>query len=189
MSFKLKNTESYLISFVGNLKRLSIRELERSRFRKYSSGRTINEPLNASGNLKDSFTVESKYIKNKLSVNMRGNSYGEKVDEGTKAGTNPSVSQLVNWINKKPVKLTDAKGRNLTNITPEGKNRIANQIAQKINREGIKPTNFLTNLVDAQFAKLATIDRAILKDINTDLDSFMQSIGYTKNGETFKIQQ
>ena len=71
MSFKLKNTESYLISFVNNLKRLSIRELERSRFRKYSSGRTINEPLNASGNLKGSFTVESKYIKNKLYFHYR----------------------------------------------------------------------------------------------------------------------
>jgi hypothetical protein len=189
MSFKLKNTESYLISFVNNLKRLSIRELERSRYRKYSSGRKINEPLNASGDLKASFIVESKHTTNKLAVNMRGNSYGEKVDEGTKAGTNPSVSELVNWINRKPVKLTDAKGSNLSNINVKGKNRIANQIAQKINREGIKPTNFLTNLVDAQFAKIITIDRAILKDINTDLDSFMQSIGYTKNGETFKIEQ
>ena len=189
MSFRFKNTESYLISFVNNLQRLSKKELDKKRPRSYSSGRTINEPINATGKLKDSFSVESKYLKNTLSVNMKGNSYGEKVDEGTKAGTSPSVPQLINWINKKPVKLTDIKGARLSNITTKGINKIANQIAQKINREGIKPTNFLTNLVNEQFQKLAGIENVIIKDINMDLDTFMQSIGYVKNGETFKIEQ
>lgn len=189
MSFRLKNTEAYLISFVNKLKRLSIQELNEPRQRNYSSGRTINEPLNSSGNLAQSFIVKNKVNINSFNVRMIGNSYGEQVDEGTKAGTSPSVPQLINWINKKPVKLTDIKGGRLSDITTKGINKIANQIAQKINREGIKPTNFLTNLVNEQFQKLAGIENVIIKDINMDLDTFMQSIGYVKNGETFKIEQ
>jgi hypothetical protein len=118
--------------------------------------------------------------------NIDGNAYGEKVDEGTKKGTSPSVSELVSWINAKPVKLTDAKGNNLKD-TAETKNRIANQIAQKINREGIKPTNFLTDLINQQLNNILGVAPEIIKDINMDVDGFMQKLGYIKSGNTFKL--
>jgi hypothetical protein len=189
MSFRLKNTESYLISFVNNLKRLSIQELKKPIKRSYSSGRVINEPLNASRSLSQSLIVETKSQKNKFNATIKGNSYGEKVDEGTKSGTSISSNDIVNWINRKPVTLEGLNQQKLSNVTSETKNRIANQIAQKIKREGIKPTNFLTNLVNEQFNKLKGIENIITEDINLDIDKFMQSIGYTKNGETFKIEQ
>ena len=58
MSFRLKNTEAYLISFVNKLKRLSIQKLNEPTQRSYNSGRTINEPINSSGNLAQSFIVK-----------------------------------------------------------------------------------------------------------------------------------
>lgn len=189
MSFRLKNTEAYLISFVNKLKRLSIQKLNEPTQRSYNSGRTINEPINSSGNLAQSFIVKDKVNINSFNVRMIGNSYGEQVDEGSKIGTSVSVPEIVNWINKKPVKLIDSNQNTLKNVTNNTKNRIANQIAQKIKREGIKPTNFLTNLVNEQFEKLAGIENIVLKDINLDIDEFMKSIGYIKQGQTFKLKQ
>jgi len=188
MSFKLKNTEAFLINYANRLIQLAKKEIDEPRKRTYSSGRVVNAPIDSSGQLKQSLYTETKNKTNILNINIKGNSYGEKVDEGTKAGTSVSVNDLIGWINRKPVTLQSAKGRKLKD-TAKTKNRIANLIAQKIKREGIKPTNFLTRLVDEQFNRLSGIENVIIKDINLDLDGFMQSIGYIKQGNTFKIQQ
>ena len=195
MSFRLKNTELFLIGYANRLIRLAKLEIEKPRQRTYNSikfgSRTLNEPLDSSGKLKESFVLDKKTVRknNFFELNVKGNAYGEKVDEGTKAGTSPSVPQIISWINNKPVTLLDSNQNKLSNITEKGKNRIANQIAQKIKREGIKPTNFLTNLVNEQFEKLAGIENIVLKDINLDIDEFMKSIGYIKQGQTFKLKQ
>jgi len=195
MSFKLKNTEAFLTSYANKLIRLSKLEIEKPRQRTYNSvkfgSRTLNEPLDSSGKLKDSFKLEKKVVRKGdfFQFNVKGNAYGEKVDEGTKAGTSPSVPELVAWIDKKPVNLQDTKGNNLSNISPKGKNRIANQIAQKIKREGIKPTNFLTDLVNKEIDNILGVSTEIIKDINLDIDGFMQKLGYSKQGNTFKLQK
>jgi len=189
MSFKLKNTEIFLTNYANKLIALAKVAINDPRKRTYNSGRTINEPLKSSGSLADSLKLSKNKLGNGefLHLNIKGNTYGEKVDEGTKRGTSPSVPELVSWINAKPVKLTDAKGNSLKD-TVETKNRIANQIAQKINREGIKPTNFLTDLVNQQFNNILGVVPEVEKDINLDLDGFMQQIGYIKIGNTFKLQ-
>jgi hypothetical protein len=192
MSFKLKNTEIFLTNYANKLIALAKKDINEPRQRTYNSikfgSRTINEPLNSSGDLADSLILKKKLLKGGsfFQFNIDGNAYGEKVDEGTKKGTSPSVSELVSWINAKPVKLTDAKGNNLKD-TAETKNRIANQIAQKINREGIKPTNFLTDLINQQLNNILGVAPEIIKDINMDVDGFMQKLGYIKSGNTFKL--
>jgi len=192
MSFKLKNTEIFLTNYANKLIALAKKDINEPRQRTYNSikfgSRTINEPLNSSGDLADSLILKKKLLKGGsfFQFNIDGNAYGEKVDEGTKKGTSPSVSELVSWINAKPVKLTDAKGNNLKD-TAETKNRIANQIAQKINREGIKPTNFLTDLINQQLNNILGVAPEIIKDINMNLDGFMQKLGYIKSGNTFKL--
>ena len=192
MSFKLKNTEIFLTNYANKLIALAKKDINEPRQRTYNSikfgSRTINEPLNSSGDLADSLILKKKLLKGGsfFQFNIDGNAYGEKVDEGTPIGTSPSVPELVSWINAKPVKLTDAKGNNLKD-TAETKNRIANQIAQKINREGIKPTNFLTDLINQQLNNILGVAPEIIKDINMNLDGFMQKLGYIKSGNTFKL--
>jgi len=190
MSFKLKNTEIFLTNYANRLISLAKKDIDEPRERTYSSGRTINSPIDSSGRLKDSLKLQKKTVKGGdfFDFNIDGNSYGEKVDEGTPAGTSVDVNDLVSWINTKPVKLTDARGKNLRD-TAETKNRIANQIAQKINREGIKPTNFLTDLVNQQLNRILGVTPEIIKDINMDVDGFMLMLGYTKNGNTFKLEK
>ena len=195
MSFKLKNTEAFLTSYANKLIRLAQLEIEKPRQRTYNSikfgSRTLNKPLDSSGKLKESLKLEKKVVRKGdfFQFNVKGNAYGEKVDEGTKSGTSPSVSQLVAWIDTKPVTLQDSKGNSLSSISPKGKNRIANQIAQKIKREGIKPTNFLTDLINKEIDNVLGVTPEIIKDINMDLDGFMKKLGYKKQGDTFKLQK
>lgn len=195
MSFKLKNTEAFLTSYANKLIRLSRLEIEKPRQRTYNSikfgSRTLNKPLDSSGKLKDSLMLEKKVVRKGdfFDFNIKGDAYGEKVDEGTKSGTSPSVSQLVDWIDTKPVTLKDSQGNSLSSISPKGKNRIANQIAQKIKREGIKPTNFLTDLINKEIDNVLGVSPEIIKDINMDLDGFMKKLGYIKQGDTFKLQK
>lgn len=190
MSFKLKNTEAFLTNYSNRLIALTKKDIDEPRQRTYSSGRTINKPINSSGKLKSSLVLNKKTLKDGdfFQFNIDGNSYGEKVDEGTPAGTSVNINDLVSWINTKPVTLETLKGKSLKS-TAETKNRIANQIAQKINREGIKPTNFLTDLVNSELNKVLGVSSEIIKDINLDVDGFMQMLGYTKNGNTFKLDK
>ncbi len=194
MSFKLKNTEAFLTSYANKLIRLSKLEIEKPRQRTYNSvkfgSRTLNEPLDSSGKLKDSFVLDKKTVRknNFFELNVKGNAYGEKVDEGTKAGTSPSVPQIISWINNKPVTLLDSNQNKLSNITEKGKNRIANQIAQKIKREGIRPTNFLTDLVNKEINNIMGVAPEITKDISNNIDDFMKMLGYYKSGNTFKLK-
>ena len=194
MSFRFKNTELFLIGYANRLIRLAKLEIEKPRQRTYNSvkfgSRTLNEPLDSSGKLKDSFVLDKKTVRknNFFDLNVKGNAYGEKVDEGTKAGTSPSVPQIISWINNKPVTLLDSNQNKLSNITEKGKNRIANQIAQKIKREGIRPTNFLTDLVNKEINNIMGVAPEITKDISNNIDDFMKMLGYYKSGNTFKLK-
>jgi len=178
MSFKLKNTEDFLTNYSKKLIRLAKEEINKPITRSYKSGRSVNSPLKSSGNLQNSIRLNKKIIRGGdfFQFNITGNEYGEKIDEGTKAGTNVRVNDIVSWINRKPVTLDSIKN----------KNRVANLIAQKINKEGIKPVPFLTNLINKQVDSVLGVTPNILTDISENLDEFMQTLGYTKTGQTFK---
>ena len=51
MSFKLKNTEDFLTNYSKKLIRLAKEEINKPITRSYKSGRSVNSPLNSSGNL------------------------------------------------------------------------------------------------------------------------------------------
>jgi len=84
MSFKLKNTEAFLTSYANKLIRLSKLEIEKPRQRTYNSikfgSRTLNEPLDSSGKLKDSFKLEKKVVRKGdfFQFNVKGNAYGDR---------------------------------------------------------------------------------------------------------------
>ena len=196
MSFKLKNTEVFLTKYADKLIRLAQSDLAEPRSRTYSSvkfgNRTINSPINTSNrSLSQSLKLEKQVVGKGdfFTFNVKGNEYGERVDEGTPAGSSPKINDIITWINNKPVTLLDASQNKLSNITEKGKTRIASLIAQRINREGIKPTNFLTDLVNKEIDKILGISTEIVKDINLDIDGFMQKLGYSKQGNTFKLHK
>ncbi len=183
MSFRLKNTEIYLEKKAQKLIGLTRREINEPRKRSYPSGRIINEPIATRPNrLSKSLKLDTKISKsgNKIQFNIMGNAYGEKVDEGTPAGTTVKPSVIEKWIKHKPVSLDDGAGNNLKSV--------AINISNKINKQGIKPTNFLRDLVNKQFKTILGIDAVILSDVNEDIDGFLKSIGYDQTGNAFKLK-
>ncbi len=196
MSFRLKNTEVFLTNYTNKLIKLAQSDLAQPRSRTYSSKkfgtRTINSPINTNNrSLSESLKLQKQVVGKGdfFTFNVKGNEYGEQVDEGTPAGSSPNINDIITWINNKPVTLLDASQNKLSNVTEKGKTRIASLIAQRINREGIKPTNFLTDLVNKEINNILGVSTEIIKDINLDIDGFMQKLGYSKQGNTFKLQK
>lgn len=180
---KLLNTERFLTAYVNKLIKLTKEEIEKPRTRNYKSG-TITSPLDSSGSLKNSLLLKKKYkdtISSKgfnlnRTYNVIGNYYGEILDEGADGSKIKATQEgIEKWIDTKPVKL-----KNITN-----KSTVASLIKEKLNREGIKPTRFLTDLIDKQFDNILGVGPEIIKDINLNIDDILILLGYEKKGNTF----
>lgn len=187
MSFRFRNTEIFLTRFTQNLLKLTKKEIESPRKRVYKNkdgNRVINEPIDSSGKLKSSLTFRKK-IKNVVSekgfiatqsYSILGNSYGEIIDEGASGDKiNATVSGIEKWIEDKPVRLDDINN----------KTKIARLIKNKINREGIKPTNFLVDVINKEFKNIFGIQPNIVEDVSVNLDDIFVSLGWEKKGNTF----
>lgn len=187
MSFRFRNTEIFLTRFTQNLLKLTKKEIESPRKRVYKNkdgNRVINEPIDSSGKLKSSLTFRKK-IKNVVSekgfiatqsYSILGNSYGEIIDEGASGDKiNATVSGIEKWIEDKPVRLDDINN----------KTKIARLIKNKINREGIKPTNFLVDVINKEFENIFGIQPNIVEDVSINLDDIFVSLGWEKKGNTF----
>lgn len=187
MSFKLENTEKYLRQYAKSLLDSAVSEIERKdRVREYSTG-NVTSPIEASGKLKDSLKLIEKDTKSVLELNIEGNAYGEQIDEGTRS-TSVSKDKLIQWIqNKNGFKDLNGNPVNLSNLKEVG--RIAGLISKSLKFNGIKQTNFLTNIVESKFKELNNIEAPILKDANEDLDNILKRAGYKKGAnQTFSIQ-
>tara|TARA_R100001440_G_scaffold20808_1_gene34469 strand:- start:329 stop:907 length:579 start_codon:yes stop_codon:yes gene_type:complete len=187
MSFRFRNTEIFLTRFTQNLLKLTKKEIESPRNRVYKNkdgNRVINQPIDSSGKLKSSLTFRKK-IKNVISekgfratqsYSILGNSYGEIIDEGASGDKiNATVSGIEKWIEDKPVRLDDINK----------KTKIARLIKNKINREGIKPTNFLVNVINKEFKDIFGIQPKIVEDVSINLDDIFVSLGWERKGNTF----
>ena len=187
MSFRFRNTEIFLTRFTQNLLKLTKKEIESPRKRVYKNkdgNRVINEPIDSSGKLKSSLTFRKK-IKNVVSekgfiatqsYSILGNSYGEIIDEGASGDKiNATVSGIEKWIEDKPVRLDDINN----------KTKIARLIKNKINREGIKPTIFLVDVINKEFENIFGIQPNIVEDVSINLDDIFVSLGWEKKGNTF----
>ncbi len=187
MSFRLENTEKYLRQYAKSLLDSAISEIQRKdRVREYSTG-NVTSPIEASGQLQESLKLIEKDTKSVLELNIEGNAYGEQIDEGTRS-TSVSKDKLIQWIqNKNGFKDLNGKPVNLSNLKEVG--RIAGLISKSLKFNGIKQTNFLTNIVESKFKELNNIEAPILKDANDDLDNILKRAGYKKGAnETFSIQ-
>jgi hypothetical protein len=187
MSFKLKNTEKYLKQYTQSLIDISVKELNRKdRVRKYNS-QSVTSSITASGSLQQSLKIVEKDTDNILQLNLEGNSYGEKIDEGTKS-TSVSKGKLIQWIkNKNGFKDLNGKIVDLNNTKKV--DRIASLISKSLKINGIKPTNFLTDIINSKIKELKNIEAPIELDIESDIDNVLLKLGYKNKGnETYTIE-
>jgi hypothetical protein len=187
MSLKLKNTEKYLKEYTKGLLDITIKELDKqNRIRKYNS-QTITSPITASGSLKESLNIVKKKSNSILHLNIEGNAYGEQVDEGT-SSISVSKGKLIQWINNK-TGFKDLNGNVIDLSNTKNVARIAGLISKSLKLNGIKPTNFLTDIVNSKIIDLKNINNPIIKDLELNVDDILIKSGYKKKGEqTYVIQ-
>lgn len=187
MSFKLENTKKYLKQYTQSLLDNTVKELNRKdRVRNYKS-QSVTSSITASGSLQESLKITEKDTDKILQLNLKGNAYGEQIDEGTRS-TSVSKDKLIQWIqNKNGFKDLNGNPVNLSNLKEVG--RIAGLISKSLKFNGIKQTNFLTNIVESKFKELNNIDTPIVLDIESDIDNVLLKLGYKKEGkETYTIE-
>jgi len=186
MSFKFRNTEAYLTNYTKRLIVLTRQEILKPQQRTYTSqlygNRTINAPINSTGNLRNSLRFEKKIkdivnekgFKATQSYRIIGNSYGEILDEGaTPQEANATVDKIERWISNKPVTLDKIKN----------KTKVAGLIKRKIDRYGIQGTGFLQKLVDKQFNTVLGVLPSLVKDIELNLEDMFVALGWDKKGQ------
>ena len=188
MSFKLKNTEAYLVNYVKKLIVLTRQEIKTPRTRTYNSKlfgkRNITKPINSSGDLLNSLrlvkklknVVNEKGFRATQSYRVVGNAYAEILDEGADGNKVKATKQgIENWIERKPVTLEKVKNKSLA----------ATLIKRKLDRYGIQKTGFLQDVVNKQFDSVVGITPSVIKDISLNLDEILVMLDWDKSGETF----
>tara|TARA_R110002153_G_C13031772_1_gene468796 strand:+ start:43 stop:621 length:579 start_codon:yes stop_codon:yes gene_type:complete len=187
MRLKLKNTEKYLKAYTKELLKLTIKELDRdNRVRNYNT-QTITSRITASGSLKESLNISEKSSDSILQLNIKGNSYAEDIDEGT-TSTAVSKGKIIQWINNKNG-FKDLSGNVLDLNNIKKVERIAGLISKSLNFNGIKATNFLTDIVNSRIKELKNIEAPIGLDIESDIDNVLLKLGYKKKDkDTYTIE-
>lgn len=183
---KFKNTKAYLDNYSKELVKLLKIEVGRNRTRSYGSG-TYNSPIDSTGQLKQSIEAISKDSSKSIIFNIMANDYAISVDEGRGQGKYPPVEDIIDWIKAKPIRIRDTKGR-FKSATDYEVRKLAHNISRKVAREGIKPTNFITDAINQSMDKLNKIGAAVSKDVSLNLDDILVKAGYVKKGENYIIE-
>jgi len=181
---KFNNTNAWLSNFSNRVVKLLKIELGRNRTRKYKSG-SVNSPINSSGSLSKSLDVISSKSNNAFGYPIKGNSYGEGVDEGVKVA--PPVGELIEWIRSKPVKLKDRSG-SFVKLTDMKIAQVAKNIQKSIGKIGTQPTNFIDDAIEKAMSRINSIEEPAYKDMEMNLDEIMIKAGYTKEGDNYIIK-
>ena len=188
---KFKNTKSYLDNFSQEIVKLLKIEIGRSRRRRSMNprGKNVTAPIDSTGELKDSIKSISKEQPSKISYNIESLAYGLTVDKGRKAGKKPPpVKDIAQWIKAKPVKLRDAKGK-FVSMNDKKIESLAFAISKSIGLYGIKPTNFISEAMEASMGKLNALGDSVGKDVMENVDDILLKIGYIKKGDNYEIRK
>lgn len=182
MDVKLKNTKSYLKSFIANAKI-------------YYKNFILNTPvarrygdfkLNATGQLVDSLEVSVEGSGNNVTFELLANDYIHKLDEGSQS-VSANLDDLVDWINRKPVTITpSATLESMGGATPQN---LAKLIQTSLGRNGIQPMNFLQPLYENRYKELFEgIAEPIVEDYSEVIDDMFMKMGYKKKGNKYTIE-
>lgn len=187
---KFKNTKSYLDNFSKEVAKLLRIEIGRSRKRRSMNprGNNINAPIDFSGKLRDSISIDSDQGEDSFIFNIESLAYGVTVDKGRKAGMKPPpVNEIANWIKRKPVRLRDAKGR-IVSRDDKKIMGLAGVISRSIGFYGTAPTNFISEALEASMGKLDALGDSVGQDVMENVEHILLKAGYIKKGDNYEIK-
>lgn len=103
----------------------------------------------ASGDLKKSIRFNIKSSSKKIELNITMLDYWGAVDEGRKAGKQPPIDKIKEWLTYPNVRDKIRFGQNDSEFSDSERNSLAYLIARKIGKQGTKGTNFATNVFES----------------------------------------
>jgi effector-binding domain-containing protein len=186
---KFKNTQSYLDNYSNKLTKLLKSEIQASRSRSYVSG-SYSNPINTTGSLANSLSKLSNITSNRLSYQIKGNSYASKLDKGSPQGRFPNIQDLVKWIKDKRLTLADVKTGEIYSLSDtKNVNRIAYLIGRKIDNYGTKETKgFISDAIEKSMGELNALGSQVSKDVSLNVDDILIKSGYIKKGDTYEYK-
>lgn len=166
--------------------RLELRNAKQ-RQSKYGS---FTAPIQSSGSLANSIAKIYNSTPDGFSFDIEGNDYGKVLDEGSEGGiSDVNVSDIADWIRRKPVMLRDLRTGSVIGGVPESKvQSLANVITKKIQARGVYKASFISEAIEKMVGQLQYISDPIVKDVALNIDEILISAGYTKKGDNFIIK-
>ena len=183
MDIRFKNTEEYIKQFAeSKLVQYFLESYETTRSRGFGGSSQVR----SSGAGGESLNVRVE--NNGLDINLYGNSYLQAVDEGT-SPFSPPPEAIINWLQTKPVTLTDFKTGKELKQTPSNLRSVAYKIGEAISLRGIAPANYIKEVVERGSDEILNgITEPLGKDIKEKLDTILTKVGYVKQGDNWVLK-
>lgn len=183
---QFNNTKAYLENYSKELAKLLRIEIGRNRTRNYKSG-SKSSPIEDTGKLRNSIEVIEKELSSGFSFGIEMNSYGQIVDSGRKSKRLPNITDIATWIKHKPVRFKDSEGKFVASSDAKI-NSLAFVIARSIARNGVQPTNFMSDAIKASMVKLNKLGDAVSQDVLLNIEDILMQSGYIKKGDEYILK-
>ena len=129
----------------------------------------------ASGELDKSITFKIKSSSKKIEMDIIMLDYWGAVDEGRKAGKQPPIDKIKEWLTYPNVRDKMRFGQSDAQFTESEKNSLAYLIAKKIGKQGTKGNNFATNVFDSTLIT-KELPEIVLNSVVEDADLILEEI-------------
>ena len=105
------------------------------------------------GVLYDSVSYRAFNRRGTIRIELLSVEYGRYVHMGRRPGKFPPPQAILEWINKKPIRMRDPKTGAFVKATDKAKKQAAFLIGRKIAKEGIEAYPFYTQAIEASIEK------------------------------------
>lgn len=129
----------------------------------------------ASGALGQSINFNVKSSAKKIELDITMLDYWGAVDGGRKAGKQPPIDKIKEWLSIQNVRDKIRFGQSDAAFTESEKNSLAFLIARKIGKQGTKGTNFATNVFTSSLIT-NELPEVILNSIVEDADAVLTEL-------------
>tara|TARA_R110002167_G_scaffold365272_1_gene589390 strand:- start:18 stop:545 length:528 start_codon:yes stop_codon:yes gene_type:complete len=143
------------------------------RTRKYPSGRVVTSPIDSSGNLKRSISVDTYEETDSIGFTLNVPEYGVNLNEGEQEL--PSVSEIQQWLKAKKIRPQNAKGRFMK------RKKVAYAIQKSIRSYGSPKAPFIDEALaisEITAVQGLFITNAAKQDLQEQIHDALVSLGY-----------
>ena len=170
---RLRNLTTYLNRYMADLEQATKDRITAPRVRKYPSGKVITSPIDSSGNLKRSISVDTYEDSDSIGFTLDIPEYGVNLNEGEQEL--PSVSEIQQWLKVKKIRPQNAKGRFMK------RKKVAYAIQKSIKSYGSPKAPFIDEALaisEITAVQGMFITNAAKEDLQEQIHDALVSIGY-----------